>query len=138
MIMRAGAADRRDRRSGTKERRSLFRSLKFAHKVALMPGLAAAGFLLILVTSFGVGQRNGSLLDEIQKGYFPAFQASHELEDKLDKIQRNLQDAVSSRDASMLDETDRLKEDFQQQLSKLSENGTVESERVQSIQELFV
>ncbi|HEX2643479.1 MAG TPA: methyl-accepting chemotaxis protein, partial [Thermoanaerobaculia bacterium] len=46
--------------------------------------------------------------------------------------------AVSSRDASMLDETDRLKEDFQQQLSKLSENGTVESERVQSIQELFV
>ncbi|HEX2224528.1 MAG TPA: methyl-accepting chemotaxis protein, partial [Thermoanaerobaculia bacterium] len=122
-----------DRRRG----RSLLR-MKFAHKVALLPGLAAAGFLVILAISLFVGQRNRILLGEIQNDYFPAFQASDDLEDMLQRIQRNLQDAVASREPAMLDETDSVKDEFIQTLNQMGATETIDVDQILAVQEKFL
>jgi methyl-accepting chemotaxis protein len=115
----------------------MFENLKFAYKVALMPGLAALGFLLVLFSSLWLGRRNDRLLADLQDGYFPAFEASHALEETLGVIQRGLQDAVAARDPSMLTETDGQRDLFLGTLAKLEENRTLASEQLQGIGDAF-
>ena len=58
----------------------MLKRLKFAHKVALMPGLSALAFLVILAVSWGVGGKNSDILRKIENGSFPAVDASREQE----------------------------------------------------------
>jgi len=83
--------------------------LKFAYKIALMPGLAALGFLTIVLVSGMVGTNNSQLLAGIEQSNFPALAASRDLEEALAAIQRGLQDAVAAHDKTMLGETDTLR-----------------------------
>jgi hypothetical protein len=55
------------------------RRLKFLHKLALMPALAALGFLVVFLVLLTLGSRNGRLLGDIESGYFPAYEASEAL-----------------------------------------------------------
>jgi methyl-accepting chemotaxis protein len=100
----------------------VLKRLKFAHKVALMPGLAALGFLLVLAVSAWVGAGNGRILRGIEQGSFPAVDASRELEETLARVQRGLQDAVAAADKGMLAETDNLRDHFLAVLKRLEEN----------------
>jgi methyl-accepting chemotaxis protein len=111
----------------------MFRQLKFMHKLALLPVLAALGFLIVLLTLRVIGARNGKLLSDIEKGYFPGYEASQKLVDALTAIQRGLQDSVSAADATKLSETDTLRDSFLTTLSAASENPVIGSEELQQL-----
>ena len=106
----------------------MLKRLKFAHKVALMPGLAALGFLVVLAVSAWVGAGNGRILRSIEQGSFPAVDASRELEETLARVQRGLQDAVAAADKGMLAETDGLRDHFLVVLKRLEENKELSQE----------
>ena len=111
----------------------MFRRLKFLHKLALMPTLAALGFLLVLLVLATLGSRNGQLLGDIENGYFPAFEASELLERTLTGIERGLQDAAAAADRGLLAETDKVRDQFVVTLAGLRKNPTVEPARLQQI-----
>ncbi|HYG62462.1 MAG TPA: methyl-accepting chemotaxis protein [Thermoanaerobaculia bacterium] len=112
----------------------MFDRLKFAHKVALMPGLAAIGFLIILAVSLIVGAGNGRRLEDIQLRYFPALEASQQLGDKLTELQRTLQDAVAAQDTvKVTEEAETLKNEFNALKAKASSNTAIRSELINKI-----
>src|SRR5436190_20431342 len=103
----------------------MFRNLRFAQRVALMPGLAAAGLLLILGIGQFLNSRTAGLLTGIQQGYSPALETARDLEESLAAIQRSPQDAVAARDASMLDEADQNRNAFLATLKKAEGNTAI-------------
>ncbi len=111
----------------------MFRNLRFAHRVLLMPALAAAGLLLILVASQVLGGRTGKALTDIQQGYSPALQTARDLEDSLDAMQRWLQDAGTAREASMLARADEQRDAFFAALRKAEDNPTIPAAERQEI-----
>ncbi len=79
---------------------------KIQHKMLLMPGLAAAALLLVLIVSYVFDERDRKLLTQIEAEYYPALQLSRDLEEGLKEIQRRLQDAVAAADTDVIDEAD--------------------------------
>ncbi len=119
------------------EGRHVARGLKFLHKLALMPALAALGFILVLLVLLTVGGRNGKLLGDIESGYFPAYEASDQLEETLAGIQRELKDAVDARDRAMLAKADAQRNQFLLLLNQAGTNRTIERVRLQRIDSAF-
>ena len=111
----------------------MFRDLRFAHRVLLMPGLAAAGLLLILVASQVLGSRTGRALTDIQHGDAPALDTARDLEAALGGIQRGLQDAATTRDPGLLGEADRQHDAFLGALRKAEGNPAIPPAERQSI-----
>src|SRR5262249_6931549 len=94
--------------------------MKFATKVALMPGLAALGFLVVLVVSAVVGVTNGHLILGIQQGSLAAVDASRDLEETLAEVQRGLQSAVAEANKELLaTKTDPLRDHFNSVVARL-------------------
>jgi methyl-accepting chemotaxis protein len=114
------------------------RNLKFHQKVGLMPLLAFVGFVLILVMTWIVGNRNQALLNNIKDVYFPALEASRDAEETLAGIQRNLQDATAAADLQMLNETDPMSGKFRLVLEKAARGSSpARQKQIDSIQNDF-
>jgi methyl-accepting chemotaxis protein len=112
-------------------------NLRFAHRVALMPGLAAAGLLLILAVTQVLDQRTGALLTGIERGYAPALQTARDLQEALGAIQRSLQDAVAARDKSLLKEADSERLTFLAALKGAAGNAVIPAAQNQAIGRAF-
>jgi methyl-accepting chemotaxis protein len=117
--------------------RARIRELRFLHKLALLPTLAALGFLIVLLVLVVLGVRNGRLLSDIETGYFPGYQASGSLEQDLASIQRGLQDSVAAADPGMLREADNLRDRFLATLGGAAKNRTIGSAKLQQISKGF-
>jgi methyl-accepting chemotaxis protein len=87
----------------------------FKWKVLSLPGLAAVGFLLMLLTVVITGNRQAERLRLIEEGYGPSLELSRDLEETLRAIQRGMQDAVASASEDLGD-TDKLRDAFLQKL----------------------
>ena len=118
-------------------RLSWMRRLRFAHKMAALPVLAALGFLSILVTLQVVGARNASLLDAIQQRYFPAYASTDSLQQTLTGVQRSLQDAVAAADANALGSTDALRDQFLTTLKSAGDSGALDRETARDLAARF-
>ena len=114
-----------------------FERLKFAHKIWLMPLLAAIGFVAILITSQLVGKRNNQLLEGIQNNNLPAVEASRDLRETLTKLQRNLEDAVVARDRDKVIATTEEQDLFNATLSQAGGSSGVGEEYTRRIQGMF-
>ncbi len=86
--------------------------LKVVHKVMLLPAVAAAAFLIILVVIPRAVIKNDEVFSSIETGYFPAWELHRDLGEKLASIQRQLQDAASAKDSGFLAEADRAKDEM--------------------------
>lgn len=115
----------------------MLRRMKFAHKVALMPALAGAGFLVILAVALGLGTQNARILSRIGEGHVPAVESSLQLDRTLADLQRSLQDAVASRDPALLQEADQHRDRFLQGLREAARNPTLHQKRIQALQATF-
>jgi len=82
--------------------------LSFAYKIGLLPGLAAVGFVAILMASIFFGTRSATLLTLIEEGYSPSLELSRDLQGALVDVQRQMQDAVAILDPEMLVEADSM------------------------------
>src|SRR5262245_47980894 len=115
----------------------MLRRMKFAHKVALMPALAGAGFLVILAAALSLGTRNARILSRIGEGHVPAVESSLQLERTLEDLQRSLQDAGTTRDMAVLQEADQHRDRFLEGLLQAESNPTLRQERIESLQSAF-
>lgn len=115
----------------------MIKHLKFFYKVALLPAVATLGFLVVLVVSLMVGASNKRLLEDIQGGYFPAVEAGRNLEQTLGDLQRSFQDAVASKDATLLAESEKLGKRFLALIETAKTYPTVDKENLNEIGKAF-
>jgi hypothetical protein len=87
---------------------ALLNRLKFRHKLLLLPALAAAGFLVVLLQSIVFNVQNARRLELIERGYYPATRDAEELNQQLMTIERAFQDAVAAQSASDVEAIDAL------------------------------
>ncbi len=115
----------------------MFRNLKLAHKILLMPLIAAASLVTIFITTMFAVSRTESFSTRIEVGYFPAIETHNNLELTLSKIQRTFQDAAAAHDLSTLSEADALKQQFLSQLETARKNPTADQKVVDEMQSDF-
>ena len=115
----------------------MFSKLKFAHKILMMPLVAAFALLLILVSTVFAVSRTERLSSTIEVGYFPLTEMHNDLDLILGSIQRTLQDAAAAHDHLALDEADALHDQFVARLESERENPAVEADEVERLTELF-
>lgn len=92
----------------------------FRFKMVLFPVVASIGFVLILATAPLILREQDDHLSRIRNSYLPALEASRDLSELLDDIQRGLKDAADAEDVARLNEVDPLVERFMTRLSELS------------------
>ena len=115
----------------------MLKNLKFKYKVLLLPSLATIAFLMILATNQTLGVKNQDLLTRIRLGYAPALEISRDLEETLAAIQRAMQDAVASKDTSLIEEADNLRTTFLERLKTGKTNPVLKSEELEQLNTAF-
>ncbi len=95
----------------------MLRNLRFALKMALLPSVATAGFLLILAITIIVGWQSEERLKLIENDHYPAVELNRDLEETLDDIHVGLQEAIAAGNAEALAEVDMLRDRFEGLLS---------------------
>jgi methyl-accepting chemotaxis protein len=107
----------------------------FQWKVLQLPGLAAIGFVLLLLVTAASGVVSANRLRRVETGHGPLLQLSRDLEETLQSIQRGLQDAVAADSQDLLSGTDALRDSFLKEVEEARANpvgdpaeiGTLES-----------
>jgi methyl-accepting chemotaxis protein len=84
----------------------------FRQKIEMLPRLALTGLVVVFALSLLAGALNGWKLGQIGTGHVPALQRSRDMEETLERVQRDLQDAVALRDPQKLTDTDTLRTRF--------------------------
>jgi methyl-accepting chemotaxis protein len=115
----------------------MIRNLRFRHKIFALPSIAAASFILVLLSNRALGRWNEGLLTRIEQGFAPALEMSRDLEVALAAVQRSLQDAVGAEDADALERTIELRDAFFARLERERSNPVLEAERLESVRALF-
>src|ERR1700730_10456183 len=90
----------------------LDRSMRFSHKVALMPALAGLSFLGVLLINEVTVRANARLIGAIQREYLPALELSRAVGSTLVQVQRSLQDAVTAAERDEVDRADTFSEEL--------------------------
>jgi len=84
----------------------MLEGLKFRHKMVLPAVAVAAAALVVAAVTFALSRRAATELDEVEWRHAPALERSRDLEDQLQRLQRQLQDAVLAEDPSGLEVAD--------------------------------
>ena len=110
---------------------------KFAHRIWLLPALAAAALGLVLALGAAFGGRNVRTLTQIEQGYYPAVELRHALQSDLVTLQRTLQDAVAASDADALGAADTLATAFRGRLAAARSNPVLRRDELAGLQAQF-
>lgn len=115
----------------------MLKNLKFKHKIILLPSLATAAFLLILLVSQLLDAKSEALLTRIESGHAPALELSRDLEGHLQEIQRGMQDAAAAAEIDLLNETDALRDRFLERLETGRKNRTISTKDLDTLRTEF-
>src|SRR5215472_6894534 len=91
-------------------------TVKVAHRILLLPALAAVALGLAVATIASLGRSDLSTLTRIRTGHYPAVELMHSLQGELTAVGRGLQDAVAARDEDAVRAVDSLASDFRHTL----------------------
>jgi len=122
---------------GTNVGAKFLNSLKFRHKLLLLPLLAGVGFILVLGVSIFFSVRNQRLLEQIENGYYPAVDNAEAMNQDLTLIQRGLQDAVAAQNAGALEEVDALHAGFLKRFDDSATNSVIVRQEALKMREAF-
>jgi signal transduction histidine kinase len=86
--------------------------ITFRTRLLSIVGIAAVGFLLIILASSVVAVRVERQLAFIQRRYVPKVELEPQLQGQLERLARGFQDAVAAHDMDALEATRDLKSDF--------------------------
>jgi len=103
------------------------RRQSFQDKIRLLPKVAAAAMLVILVMAVSSGLMNKRSSLRIQRGYYPAVQLSRELREGLARMQRRLQDGVISKEKAPLEEADAIRDTLLAAISGAKNNPVIDA-----------
>ncbi|MFV2072484.1 MAG: methyl-accepting chemotaxis protein [Thermoanaerobaculales bacterium] len=111
--------------------------LKFAHKIIIMPVLAATAILIIFVAIQVNSSRTIRLVTLIDDGYVPKRELSRDLLELLTATQRGLQDATAAADVQFLQETDSTRDTFLARLAAETDNPVLDAAEMESLAASF-
>ena len=109
---------------------------KLQTQIMLLPMVAAAGYLLLLILNLVVGQHSVHLTS-IEDGYLPGIEASRDLEETLQQVQQTLSDSVAAMDEEELVKADALSLHFQETLKASYGNPTQNTADLDELGSLF-
>lgn len=112
---------------------SITRELSFQGKIRLLPKIAAAAMLLILVMTVTSGIINQRHATRIRHGYYPSVQLSRQLNEGLQRMQRKLQDGVMSKEMTPLEESDAIRDSLLRAIDNARANPVVNSNALHSL-----
>lgn len=115
----------------------MFKQLKFAHKIMIMPLLALGTLFLLFFVSRFFMQQNDELLLRVKSNFVPALELGWELEKTLTALQHGLQDAVNTADEEELEMADTLYEGFLSLFETGVSNPSFEQESLQHLKSKF-
>ena len=112
-------------------------NLSFKWKLLFLPGLAAVGFLAMLLTVVLTGNQSAERLRFIEAGYGPNLELSRDLEQTLQGSQRGMQDAVAAASLERLAENDALRDAFVRKLEAAKANPVANPREIGALQAAF-
>lgn len=113
------------------------RNMKFAYKIGMLPAMAMVGFVAILVASVILGQQSGNRLSTIEEGYAPSLELSRDLQGSMLEIQRLMQDAATSADDFLLDDSDAVLETILARIEGARQNPVLEGADLTALSDEF-
>jgi methyl-accepting chemotaxis protein len=116
---------------------ALVRNLKFRNKMILLPALAAAGSIAVVVITLALDRSIRRDIEQIETGFFPSLTLSRSLELNLTSLQRALQDAVAASDDGGIAAADSLSVLFRMALENGRSNPTIDPSEIESIRSQF-
>jgi methyl-accepting chemotaxis protein len=111
--------------------------LKFAQKIWMLPGVAAAALGLVLLGVATFGRSTTRALSGIQFGYYPSVELHQSLRETLATLQRSLQDAVAGSDVDALTATDSLADGFRRSLGIGKSNPVIAAAELDHLGDAF-
>ena len=124
-------------RSGRRDMLASLGERSFREKIELLPRLALVGLAVVFALSVAAGLGNWLALRSIGTGHVPALEQSRDLSETLERIQRDLQDAVALRDPQKLTDTDTLRTRFLTAVDSLKGTGVVRGADLDSLHSRF-
>ena len=112
-------------------------NLSFKWKLLFLPGLAAVGFLLMLLTVALTGNQSAERLRLIEVGYGPNLELSRDLEQTLQGSQRGMQDAVAAASVERLAENGGLRDTFVRKLEAARANPVANTRELADLEAAF-
>ncbi len=111
--------------------------MKILHKILIVPGIAAIAFIAIFIFTLAGGNKNTQILKRIETGYFQALELSHQMEKVAVSTRTTFQNAASSADMDMLNETESLRNEFLTLSGQFSQIEVVKAEDRQDLGKIF-
>jgi methyl-accepting chemotaxis protein len=115
-----------------------FERQQFRRKMAILAGLVAVAFVLVLCINIGFGFVNAYFLRRIERGFYPSIQLSRTLEETLASIQQGLEGAVAVGDTERFAVTDSLQDAFRQAVAQGQRDQVTDSARLASVEMGFL
>jgi hypothetical protein len=112
--------------------------LRFKTKIQLLPAFAGVAFLALIAINLVRGRENTSRLESIERGHFPALEASRDLVDLLETTQRTFLDAATAQDAATLAHAGEVRTRFVTRLDQLAATPVVSDAEVAPIRTAYV
>lgn len=115
----------------------MFNNLKFKYKILVLPIIAAGVLLCILSITKEEHKRNEILLDKFKQGYIPALEMTRDVQATLERIQRDFQDAISTSDEELIEETDALRNTSLSRIQGEKSNIVIEANELDALEQVF-
>ncbi len=107
--------------------------LAYRHKMVLPVAVVVVAALAASVTTYALSRRASRLLQEVERRHVPALELSRDVEEQLQHMQRQLQDAVSAEDLGGLEAADAVHEAIHRRLEQ-SAATSLERAQVEALQ----
>lgn len=115
----------------------MFSNIKFKYKIMALPFLAVIALLLSLFVTQFFGNRNSTLLTQLEAEFASALELGYNLEKTLTEIQRSMQDAVAAADQDEFEATNALVNEFLQLLEEGYKNSFFSAENLKLLKSEF-
>lgn len=110
---------------------------KFGQKLLMLPVIALVGYVVVGVLAHYFALENRAHLESIQRQFLPTLEASRDLEDLLEKIQRGLHDAAAAENADGIAETEPMRAEFLERIDEIRASGLRSTTEVAQLRQAF-
>jgi len=117
--------------------RARIRTPRLITRIILSPVVALVMFLLIIAVNLIIGGQVMGLVTEIKDGFVPGVGDIRDLQTNMATLPRKFMDAVREIDTSILEETDQIRDDTVELVTKIRANSSFPAEKTELLAEGF-
>ncbi len=115
----------------------MFRKMSIRARIVYLPAIAGVAFLAMFLMVRQSGNRYTQLMSEVENGYFPALNLSHDLTQTLSSIQRSFDEATITFNAAPLEQSEALRKKFLEHVGTGATNVTLDTDLLAAVRREF-